>query len=153
VWWLEERAVITLNFRIWSEFDAPILPNKAIRFFRPTSMSARSPVRVVFEGEDDAGTSRAQDDENLSDVSENEDGEENSVDENSDTEEAVVKPLTKESLAEFKAAQERAGVIYISRIPPGMRPSKVRHLMTTHGEVGRVYLQQEGAPFIQPASV
>ncbi|KAF8898141.1 hypothetical protein CPB84DRAFT_1620771, partial [Gymnopilus junonius] len=54
-----------------------------------------------------------------------------------------LKPLTPEALAEFKAAQDRAGVIYISRIPPGMRPAKVRHLMSAFGEVGRVYLQQE----------
>jgi ESF2/ABP1 family protein len=57
----------------------------------------------------------------------------------------VVKPLTPQALAAFKAAQERAGVIYISRIPPGMRPTKVRHLMSAYGDVGRVYLQQEGA--------
>lgn len=56
----------------------------------------------------------------------------------------VVKPLTPEALAAFKAAQEKAGVIYISRIPPGMRPTKVRHIMSAYGEVGRVYLQQEG---------
>ncbi|EIN10263.1 hypothetical protein PUNSTDRAFT_63819 [Punctularia strigosozonata HHB-11173 SS5] len=55
----------------------------------------------------------------------------------------VVKPLTPEALAKFQAEQDRAGVIYISRIPPGMRPPKVRHLMSMHGEVGRVYLQQE----------
>ncbi|KAI9448345.1 hypothetical protein H4582DRAFT_1900053 [Lactarius indigo] len=57
----------------------------------------------------------------------------------------VVKPLTPEALAAFKAAQERAGVVYISRIPPGMQPTKVRHLMTQYGEVGRVYLQKEDA--------
>ncbi|KAG6877449.1 hypothetical protein C0993_007133 [Termitomyces sp. T159_Od127] len=55
----------------------------------------------------------------------------------------TVKPLTREALEEFKKIQDRAGVIYISRIPPGMRPSKVRHLMSLHGEIGRVYLQQE----------
>ncbi len=58
--------------------------------------------------------------------------------------EKTVKPLTPEALAAFKAAQEKAGVVYISRIPPGMRPTKVRHLMSAYGEVGRVYLQQEG---------
>lgn len=57
----------------------------------------------------------------------------------------IVKPLTKEALASFQAAQDRAGVIYISRIPPGMRPTKVRHLMSAYGEIGRVYLQQEGS--------
>ncbi|KAH9963228.1 hypothetical protein BC827DRAFT_1129058 [Russula dissimulans] len=55
----------------------------------------------------------------------------------------VVKPLTPEALAAFRAAQEKAGVIYISRIPPGMQPTKVRHLMSQYGEVGRVYLQKE----------
>ncbi|KAH9927143.1 uncharacterized protein BXZ73DRAFT_90825 [Epithele typhae] len=59
--------------------------------------------------------------------------------------EKTVKPLTPEALAAFKAAQDRAGVVYISRIPPGMRPTKVRHLMSAYGEVGRVYLQQEDA--------
>ena len=58
--------------------------------------------------------------------------------------EKVVKPLTPEALAAFRAAKERTGVIYISRIPPGMRPTKVRHLMSQYGEVGKVYLQQEG---------
>ncbi|GJE84469.1 pre-rRNA-processing protein [Phanerochaete sordida] len=57
--------------------------------------------------------------------------------------EKVVKPLTPEDLAKFKAAQDRMGVVYISRIPPGMRPTKVRHLMSQYGEVGRVYLQPE----------
>lgn len=61
--------------------------------------------------------------------------------------EKTVKPLTPEALAAFKAAQEKAGVLYISRIPPGMRPTKVRHLMSGYGAVGRVYLQQEGAFF------
>lgn len=56
----------------------------------------------------------------------------------------IVKPLTPEALAAFRAAQENAGVIYISRIPPGMQPTKVRHLMSQYGEVGRVYLQKEG---------
>lgn len=58
----------------------------------------------------------------------------------------IVKPLTKEALAEFQAIQDRAGIIYVSRIPPGMRPTKVRHLMSAYGEIGRVYLQQEGIP-------
>jgi ESF2/ABP1 family protein len=56
----------------------------------------------------------------------------------------IVKPLTSEALAAFQAAQDNAGIIYISRIPPGMQPTKVRHLMSQYGEVGRVYLQKEG---------
>lgn len=56
----------------------------------------------------------------------------------------IAKPLTAEALAAFEAAQSRAGIVYISRIPPAMRPAKVRHLMSGFGELGRVYLQQEG---------
>jgi ESF2/ABP1 family protein len=63
----------------------------------------------------------------------------------------IVQPLTPEALAKFNAAQARTGVIYISRIPPGMRPAKVRHLMSAHGEVGRVYLQQEGVSALHHA--
>ena len=60
----------------------------------------------------------------------------------------TLKPLTPEALAAFQAAQDQAGVIYLSRIPPGMQPAKVRHLMSAYGEVGRVYLQQEGMQII-----
>ncbi|CAE6463582.1 unnamed protein product [Rhizoctonia solani] len=55
----------------------------------------------------------------------------------------TVRPLSGESLAEFEKAQQKAGIIYISRIPPGMRPAKVKHLMSNYGKVGRVFLQQE----------
>lgn len=54
--------------------------------------------------------------------------------------------LSNEALETYKAAQERTGVIYLSRIPPGMSPNKVRHLLSAYGEIGRVYLQQEGVP-------
>lgn len=64
--------------------------------------------------------------------------------ENSAPMQPVVKLLTPEALATFTTAQEKAGIVYISRIPPGMQPAKVRHLMSAYGEVGRVYLQQEG---------
>jgi hypothetical protein len=77
---------------------------------------------------------------------EEEEGDEDATDdENYNGEDAkVVKPLTPEALKAFNAAQARTGVVYISRIPPGMRPTKVRHLMSQHGNIGRVYLQQEG---------
>lgn len=57
---------------------------------------------------------------------------------------AELPTLSEDALARYRKAQESAGVIYISRIPPGMSPNKVRHLMSAYGEIGRVYLQQEG---------
>ncbi|KAH7343580.1 hypothetical protein B0J17DRAFT_643031 [Rhizoctonia solani] len=55
----------------------------------------------------------------------------------------TVQPLSGNALAAFEKAQQKAGIIYISRIPPGMRPAKVKHLMSNYGKVGRVFLQQE----------
>jgi ESF2/ABP1 family protein len=56
----------------------------------------------------------------------------------------TVKTLSGDALADFEKAKQKAGIIYISRIPPGMRPAKVKHLMSNYGKVGRVFLQQEG---------
>ncbi|KAG0227370.1 RNA-binding ATPase activator esf2 [Actinomortierella wolfii] len=54
-----------------------------------------------------------------------------------------VKPLTPEELAKFQAAYEKTGIVYISRIPPFMKPVKIRHLLSRFGEIGRVYLAPE----------
>ncbi|RDB17016.1 Pre-rRNA-processing protein ESF2 [Hypsizygus marmoreus] len=104
----------------------------------------------------EAGPSRVRNSSDVEEPEHSHEGEENSLErgelaDGMDPEgfagpsEKVVKPLTREALAAFKAMQDRAGVIYISRIPPGMRPTKVRHLMSAYGEIGRVYLQQEDA--------
>ncbi|KAH8817559.1 hypothetical protein DL96DRAFT_1622715 [Flagelloscypha sp. PMI_526] len=105
-----------------------------------------------FEGESDAESSKSAskptDDEIMAEEEQEQDGLGKGMDPegfSGPKEEKTVKPLTPEALAAFNAAQERTGVIYISRIPPGMRPTKVRHLMSQYGEIGRVYLQQEDA--------
>lgn len=36
------------------------------------------------------------------------------------------------------------GLIYLSRIPPGMGPAQVKHLLGAYGEVGRVFLKRSG---------
>ncbi|GAA5926013.1 hypothetical protein JCM3775_005175 [Rhodotorula graminis] len=37
------------------------------------------------------------------------------------------------------------GLVYLSRIPPGMGPGKVKHLLSAFGEVGRIYLARADA--------
>ena len=59
--------------------------------------------------------------------------------------EPVLPPLTLENLEEFKKKQQKRGIIYLSRIPPGMTPAKVRHIFSQFGEVGRIYLQPQHA--------
>ncbi|KAF9967477.1 Activator of basal transcription 1 [Mortierella alpina] len=56
-----------------------------------------------------------------------------------------VKPLTPEALEKFQAAREKTGIVYLSRIPPFMKPVKLRHLLGKFGELGRVYLAPEDA--------
>ena len=36
------------------------------------------------------------------------------------------------------------GIVYLSRIPPFMKPIKVKQLLSEYGEIGRVFLQPEG---------
>jgi ESF2/ABP1 family protein len=85
-------------------------------------------------------------DSNL-DAKSNEDDNDNDLSDSKLIEEDEVEAngLSEEALKAYTAAQNRAGVIYISRIPPGMSPDKVRHLMSACGEIGKVFLQQEGA--------
>ncbi|KAL1744624.1 hypothetical protein HDZ31DRAFT_38251 [Schizophyllum fasciatum] len=109
----------------------------------------------TFEGEGEAGSSKSPLQSEREEGSERAEDSQSGSDNEEELESAfdpagfagpkTVKPLTREALAAFQAAQDRAGIIYISRIPPGMRPAKVRHLMSAYGEVGRVYLQQEDA--------
>ncbi|KAG0037053.1 RNA-binding ATPase activator esf2 [Podila clonocystis] len=53
--------------------------------------------------------------------------------------------LTPEALEKFQKAREKTGIVYLSKIPPFMKPIKLRHLLGQFGELGRVYLAPEDA--------
>lgn len=55
----------------------------------------------------------------------------------------VSKPLTKKNLVATERAVKRSGVVYLSRIPPFMKPVKVRSLLEPYGQINRIYLEQE----------
>jgi hypothetical protein len=42
------------------------------------------------------------------------------------------------------------GIVYISRLPPGMTPQKVKYLMAQWGDVGKIYAQKKDgvSPFL-----
>lgn len=41
------------------------------------------------------------------------------------------------------------GIVYISRLPPGMTHQKVKHILAGYGEIGRIYAQQkDGKPCV-----
>ncbi|KAI9679303.1 MAG: RNA-binding ATPase activator esf2 [Caeruleum heppii] len=56
-----------------------------------------------------------------------------------------LKPLTPAALAASHRALLRTGVIYLSRIPPFMKPLKLRSLLTPFGPLGRIFLTPEPA--------
>lgn len=53
------------------------------------------------------------------------------------------KVLSKEKLQRLKEKHQRRGIVYVSRIPPHMKPAKLRQLLSQYGEVGRVYCTPE----------
>lgn len=54
-----------------------------------------------------------------------------------------LKPLTAKKLGQFKNNMDSTGVVYVSRIPPFMKPQKLKHLLSQFGDIGRIYLAQE----------
>ena len=59
------------------------------------------------------------------------------------TKKQVIEPLLAEEFEEEQAKIERRGIIYMSRVPPYMKPSKVRFEMEKMGHVHRIFLTPE----------
>jgi ESF2/ABP1 family protein len=55
----------------------------------------------------------------------------------------VSKPLTKKNLVATEAAIKKSGVVYLSRIPPFMKPAKLRSLLEPYGAINRIFLTPE----------
>jgi ESF2/ABP1 family protein len=55
----------------------------------------------------------------------------------------ISKPLTKKNLVATAAAIKRSGVVYLSRIPPFMKPTKLRSLLEPYGAINRIFLTPE----------
>ncbi|EGS21261.1 uncharacterized protein CTHT_0031100 [Thermochaetoides thermophila DSM 1495] len=55
----------------------------------------------------------------------------------------VTKPLTKKNLVVTAEAIKKSGVIYLSRIPPFMKPQKLRSLLEPYGKINRIFLAPE----------
>jgi ESF2/ABP1 family protein len=55
----------------------------------------------------------------------------------------ISKPLSKKNLVATAAAIKRSGVVYLSRIPPFMKPQKLRSLLEPYGAINRIFLTPE----------
>ncbi|KAF2754625.1 hypothetical protein EJ05DRAFT_541182 [Pseudovirgaria hyperparasitica] len=56
---------------------------------------------------------------------------------------AKIKALSAKKLEASQKKASRTGVIYLSRVPPFMKPSAVRTLLQPYGEIGRIFLTPE----------
>ncbi|KAI0432058.1 hypothetical protein F5Y09DRAFT_340008 [Xylaria sp. FL1042] len=55
----------------------------------------------------------------------------------------ISRPLSKKNLVATEKAVKRSGVVYISRIPPFMKPGTVRSIFERFGKINRTYLTPE----------
>lgn len=55
----------------------------------------------------------------------------------------ISRPLTKKNLVATEAAVKKSGVVYLSRIPPFMKPAKLRSLLEPYGAINRIFLAPE----------
>lgn len=54
-----------------------------------------------------------------------------------------VKQLTAKQLEKEEKKIKRTGVVYLSSLPPYMKPQKLRQVMSRFGEIGRIFLKPE----------
>lgn len=89
--------------------------------------------------------------EGFSDEEEAQVGQEEQLDSESDTEKKtkdsrkpseLIRPLTK-NLVATEEAIKKSGVVYLSRIPPFMKTSKLRSLLEQYGTINRIFLAPE----------
>jgi predicted DNA binding CopG/RHH family protein len=53
------------------------------------------------------------------------------------------KVLSEQRLKRIKEQHAKRGIVYLSRIPPHMKPGKLRQLLGQYGEVGRIFCTPE----------
>jgi len=86
----------------------------------------------------------AKEEEEEDDELEEEEEEENEEEKQIESKEERKKQKRQKEAVKFKEDQENRGIIYISKVPPFMKPEKVRFIMSQFGEVDRIYLTPEG---------
>ncbi|KAJ2454205.1 RNA-binding ATPase activator esf2 [Coemansia sp. RSA 2336] len=63
-----------------------------------------------------------------------------------DMEEPTEKPqklLSEKDVERAQKAERKSGVVYMSRVPPYMKPIQVRHMLEKYAQIGRIYLVEE----------
>lgn len=68
-------------------------------------------------------------------------------DDENELQEAHAKPLQRDKLAKLKERVDKSGIVYMSRVPPHLKPLKLRQMLEVHATLGRLYMApKEAAP-------
>ncbi|KAJ2807697.1 RNA-binding ATPase activator esf2 [Coemansia guatemalensis] len=51
--------------------------------------------------------------------------------------------LSEKEVRQAQKRERKSGVVYMSRVPPYMKPIKVRHMLEKYAQIGRIYLIEE----------
>jgi len=83
------------------------------------------------------------DDDDIANDNNNEENEKETTEETEKKQKKIKKPLSESKLKKFNIQHNRTGVVYLSKIPPFMKPIKIRHLLSRYAKIGRIYLAAE----------
>lgn len=90
----------------------------------------------------DVGKGDTEYDEEAKELHEEDDDSINSTDKPTELPD-VSRPLTKKNLVASEKSIKKSGLIYVSRIPPYMKPTKLRQLLEPYGTINRIFLSPE----------
>lgn len=121
--------------------SSPVMSPPAITTDKPTSSKKRKAVAVADQSAAEQDGRFAFTAADLADDDDDGQNEDSAFYQKQSTLPAHLLPAS----ASSSKNKSTPGLIYLSRIPPGMGPSKVKHLLGAYGEVGRVYLARDGA--------
>lgn len=110
----------------------------------PSRAKATKPSKLVIQDTDeDEDAALDEEDEGLAQDVEDDDDDEDTALQLAYQKETNLKPLTAKQLEKSQKAAKKTGVIYLSRVPPFMKPATLKHLLTPYGEIGRIFLTPE----------
>lgn len=58
----------------------------------------------------------------------------------------MAKPMSAKKIAKFKEKIDKSGIVYMSRVPPHMKPLKLRQMLEGHAKLGRIYMAPKDPP-------
>lgn len=111
-----------------------------------TQKNTKSVVQQDVPSEDEGAISEDEADKEADQETKDEEDKEESDDRSPAQKEEDLQALKQKQLKKLKSdrkSKHKTGVVYMSRIPPYMKPAKLRQILSRFGEVDRLFLKRE----------